>query len=424
MDHASTPCLPLGPSLNPWLDLYVGANLCRECFDRSVACIPTLPSRERADAWAVAARAYMLLGHPADAVRAWERAEKSGGEEVEALAIFLAPDGLGLALRRAQSASRPAVRADRWCDLAALRVLQQGGFGAGGAIAEALAACPDHLEAQHWLRFLALPDAQREADRLHGRPSRRGRGLAARDAAALIPHRGNGWIGERRLLTRHALPPQRRSAPAGSGLATLDDAGVVSLYLGSELDYHHLPANSSLVRAEIALTILSDHVDEGRHAAPLARAAWNTALASGDRLRVQDLAEQLCALATRAPDLLDAGAACADWLAAASPAPALFLAYGAWIAAARGSPDAKLRAETVLARGDANELVWRLAVGALYRLGAVREGETHLAAARLDPRMRAIAASMHGAGARPDHPFVHCSPRLRSRGLVGDTLYS
>lgn len=426
MHHRSTPCVPAATPFDPWLELYLCANLCHECFEAGVARIAQLPASEQGNAWAVAARAFMLLKRPAEAVRAWENAQQAGGTEVDALASFVLPDGLRRAGWRADAAGRPAVRADRWCDLAALRLVQHGGEGAGAAIAEALAACPDHLEAQHWLRFLALPDAFTEAERLQGRPSRRGQGLAARDAAALVPHRGNGWISRRRLHTRMGLEAARPLAPTGTGLARLEGAGVVAFYLGSELDYRQLAARDPLVQAELDLTVVAEHVDEGRRAAPLARAAWMGALASGDRQRVQDVAEQLCALATRAEDLVEVGAECADWLASLSTAPTLFSAYGAWFAAARAAPDARRRAEAVLARETSNELIWRLAVSALYRSGATREGDAFVAAARQHPRLHVVAATWEGPAARNAEPRVHCSPRLRSRSIPpeGESLFS
>jgi hypothetical protein len=418
MHLASTRCLPAGPTLDPWFELYMGATLCPDCFNAAAALIPGLPPTERGNAWAVAARAYMVLGQPGEAVRAWELAEELGGHEVEALASFVRPDGHDRAVRRATTAGQPAVRADRWCDVAALRVIQRRGEGAGAALAEALAACPDHLEAHHWLRFLAQPDALREADRMQGRPSRRGRSLAAQDAAVLVPHRANGWVSTRRLNARLGLEAGPPLSPAGSGLRHLEDAGLHALYLGSDDDYRGLPARHPLVRAELQLAAVSEHVDEGRPASALARASWHAALASGDRQRVQDVAEQLCALTTRAADLLEVGGECADWLASVSPEPTLFRAYGAWIAAARGAPDAQRRAEAVLSTGAADELAWRLAVGALYRLGASTEADACVAAARRNPRLRAIAATLRGKRARPGEPQVHCSPRLRSRAPV------
>lgn len=421
MHDRSTPCIPPGPSFDPWLELYLCARLCRSCFERAAARVAELPTAERGNAEAVAARAWMVLKRPAEAVRAWERAQAHGGPEVDALAGFILPDGLRRAESRADRPGSPAARADRWCDVAALRLQWQAGEGAGAAIASALAACPDHLEARHWLRFLALPDALAEADRIQGRPSRRGSGLAAQDAEELVPYRANGWVSRRRLHTR--LGPEARgpSAATGCGLARLEDAGVTAFYLGSEADYRRLPGRDALVQAELEMTTVAEHVTEGRPAAPLARAAWLAALASGDRQRVQDVAEQLCALATRAADLVELGAECADWLASVSPNPALFGAYAAWFAATRGAPDAGRRAESVLGAGTADELVWRLAVSALYQVGSIRKADAFVAAARLDPRLRLVAGAFDDTSAGFSPPRVHCSPRLRSRSSVDDT---
>jgi hypothetical protein len=415
MRHPTTPCLPNTPRFDPWLELYFRAEFCPDCFGHSLERIEHLPVEERGDGWAVAARAWMRGGAPAEAVRAWERAEAAGGREVDGLAIWVLPDGLARAEARARQAARGATRADRWCDVAALRLLRTAGEGAAAAIAEALAACPDHLEAHHWLRFLALPDAAREACRREDRPSRRGRGLAARDADRRVPTRANGWVSPRRIgarLTAEAGPP---TAPLGSALARLDDAGVTSLFLATADDYRECDARDPLARDELDLARLADHVEEERPAGPLGRTCWSAALASADRQRVQDVAEQVCALSTRAVDLLPVAADCADWLASASPRPALFRAYGAWIAAARGERDAAARARAVLDTAPDDELVWRLAVGALFRLGDAAGGAAHVAAARLHPRLRRVAATLEGPGSEPGAPRVLCSPRLVRR---------
>ncbi len=416
MPRPSTP--PLAPSTpwQPWFELYLAANLCDCCFDAAVRQIPGLPAKERGDAWAVATRAMLILGRPAEAERAWAKARAQGGPEVDALALWMEPAALQSAVHRATTTRSAGLTADAWCDVAALRMLTEAGRDAALAIGQALAACPEHREAQRWARFLALPDAPEAVARLVLKPSRRGSSLAVRDADGLFPRSDNGFVSPMRAqgrVWREALP-----IPAGSALARFDQAGVTDSYLATPEDWARVPGNHPLVQAELALGQIVDLVDEGRDAAPLARAAWNAALASGDAERVDDVAQLLCSLATRAPALAGLGARAADWLIETRGSRGrLFAAYRAWFAALLGEPDAAVRARTVLMDPCTDDLGWRLAVESLTRVGAFSDADLAIAAAIKDPRRRGAAHGLGGRRQPTGAPQVALSPRLTPRDL-------
>ncbi len=416
MSIPSTPLIDRSPPWQPWFELYLAANLCDCCFDAAVRQIPGLPVGERGDAWAVATRAMLTLGRPAEAERAWAQARAHAGPEVEALALWMEPNPLPAAVRRATGARASGLAADGWCDVAALRMLSEGGRDAALAIGQALAVCPEHREALRWARFLALPDAPDAVERLLLKPSRRGSSLAVRDADGLIPRSENGFVSPMRAQAR--LWREAIRIPAGSALARFERAGVTASYLATPEDWARVPGNHPLAQVELALGQLVDLVDEGRDATPPARAVWNGAMASGDAERVDDVAQLLCALATRAPALAALGARAADWLVETRGSRGrLFAAYRAWFAALLGEPDAVLRARTVLLDPCTDDVGWRLAVEALTRAGAFSDADLAIAAASKDPRRRGAARSLNGRRPPTGAPHVAVSPRLTRRDL-------
>ncbi|MFN7147774.1 MAG: hypothetical protein ACK4YP_28650, partial [Myxococcota bacterium] len=199
------------PAVDPWWDLYMPATFgeADAVLDALEAAEATVPLAARGDLYAVAARAFAVLGRYVEAERVAEQAFRLGGAEADALATFLCPDGRARAERRTVGGRRGA-RADAWCDLAALR-LQAGEVAeARAAVERALATCPGHAEAGRWARFFEDAADPRAVvrDALDPRRSRR-RSVPARDAAELLPARRTGWLSveryQRRLL---ATPPE------------------------------------------------------------------------------------------------------------------------------------------------------------------------------------------------------------------------
>lgn len=418
MQDQTTFCLPDAYTLNPWFDLYFGATFCADCFESTLPLIESLPPEERGNALAVAARGWMVLGRPADAMRLWDRARALGGVEVDTLGLFVLSDGANRAELRAASVRSPGLRADAWCDAAALHLVAGSLDPAVRAIGRALTACPDHAEARHWQRFLALPDAVAAAQRLDsGKPSRRGRGLATQDAMALMPTRHNGWVSEVRL-SRRAQMDGLPEGPTGSALARFSNAGVREYFLAADSDWATVPASHPLAQVEIAIDTLRSLVKEGRPALTAARDLWESALASGDAIRVDDVGQLLCALGTQDLALVGVSREAADRLNEATPGGhSLFRAYRALFAAMLAEPGAVTRARDVLSGAFEDDLSWRLAVGALFRSGAIPEAEEEVRRALKDPMRRSIAASMSGKTARTTPPVVWCSPRTGGRDL-------
>lgn len=418
MHDQTTFCLPDAYTLNPWFDLYFGATFCADCFESTLPRIDVLPHEERGDALAVAARGWMVLGRPADAMRAWEQARALGGNEVDALGLFVLSDGASRAELRASGLRSPGLRADGWCDAAALHLVAGSLDAAVRAVGRALTACPDHGEALHWQRFLALPDAVAVAQRIDaGKPSRRGRGLAVEDALSLLPTRHNGWVSEERLH-RRAQMDELTDGPVGSALARFDHAGVREYFLAADTDWATVPASHPLARAELEIDTLRALVKEKRPALSVARSVWDAALASGDSIRVDDVGQLLCALATQDVSLVGVGREAADRLIEMTQTgPPLFRAYRALFAAMLTERDAVKRAREVLSGPFEDDLSWRLAVGALFRAGALPEAEEEVRRALADPMRRSIATYMGSKAARTNTPVVSCSPRTGGRNL-------
>lgn len=415
MDHDLTACLPPSTFEEPWKEYMFAAQFCECCFDSSFARIGEVEVSRRGDAWAVASRALNMLGRPVEAQRAWVQARALGGAEVEALATWMEPEGLARATRRAERAAGPGDTAEAWCEVAALRV-QRGGEHAAEAVGRALAACPDHREALRWARYLALPDALDGAARALRKPTRRGTGLAVKDALALLPRADSGWLPNLRLTTR-CYGLDQPEGPQGSALRALGEAGIHDLFYAWPQDYARVPARHPIARAEVELTALRDQLDEGRPIAALARGAWLGAVASGDELRIVDLANVLCGLGTRDESLVPTAGAAAAWLCAGPERSPLYAAYEAWYAARAGDPHADARARAVLADAAHDDLSWRLAVDALALAGHREEAARIVEAALSDPRRRAMARNLRSR--RPEPVRVHVSARLNPRDLRG-----
>lgn len=418
MINSSTECLPEALAFEPWFDLYFGATFCPDCFEGRLRRIDAEPVERRGDAWAVASRAYARIGRPGEALRAWDRAMNLGGPEVESLSIWLLGDGVRRAEARAEGLRDPGLRADAWCDVAALHVSSRSMSAALAALGEAVNACPDHGEALHWLRFLAMPDAAKAITRVQQKPSRRGDGVTMRDALALLPLRANGWVSPERLDRRALMEPPVEVVP-GSALAALRAAGVPQTFLATEPDWARVPDRHPLVRAELDLDRLASVVREGRPALTLAHEAWNAARASGDALRVDDVAQLLCALGTQEQSLVRLAREAARWLIEThNSQQVLFTAYAAWFSAVLEERGAGEEASRLLGLGVEDDLAWRLLVGALYRAGNAEAGRAELDRVGLDLSRRALAHSLRRANACADAPVVALSPRLVRRDLA------
>ena len=399
MRNPSTQCLPDALTLNPWFDLYFGAVLCPEFFADSLARIPSIAPADRGNALAVAARGWMVLNRPADALRLWERAREVGGAEVESLGRFVLPQGPRLADDYAASVGPSGLRADAWCDAAALHLTTGSLDRAARAIGRALAACPEHGEALHWHRFLSEPGVLAvAADVCGAKPS--GGGIGVEDAQALLPTRTNGWMSPERL-NRRVLMDVPASPPPGSALARFDHAGIRDYFMATDDDWARVPSTHPLAATEVAVDQLRSLVAERRPALVPARGLWESALASGDVVRVDDVAQLLCALATQDTRLIGVGSEAADWLVEHQrPGINLFAAYRALFAAIGDEPGAENLARKVLRASRGDDLPTRLGAGALALAG------------------RRVAASAAVKPAPPAKlPVVWCSPRTAGRDL-------
>lgn len=415
MDHDLTACLPHPPTFDPWFEYYFGAAFCDLCFDAALRQLDSLPARERGDACAIAARGLYSLNRAAEAAHRWAQARELGGPEVDALAIWIEPAGLAAAEARATDLADAGLRADAWCDVAALRLVRNHDrAGAASAIGQALAACPEHREAHHWARFLTVPDLFEGIGRAVRRRSRRAPGLAERDARELVPSPLNGFVSPRRAEARLVEPDP--AATRGSAWALLVRAGIRDTFLATPEDWATVPTRHPLLQAELDLGRVVDLVDEGRPALGGARGAWQAARASGDPERQDDVAQVLCALATHDPELVPLAAECADWLCRERAHPGtLFWAYRAWARAAGGGDDGAAEARALLGRRDLDDLSWRLALEGLRVAGARAEVDAALAVAVRDPARRALAQAQRKA--TPEPLRVRVSPRLSARDM-------
>ena len=129
-------------TLDPWWDVYLPALWGeREVVREALALVEENVDEDgaRGAAYAVGARALLVLRCPAEAWRFAERAFAAGGPEADALATFLRPNGLARAEERFAASSRPGARADAACDQAVLHLAtvtsscpQRGRAGAEG----------------------------------------------------------------------------------------------------------------------------------------------------------------------------------------------------------------------------------------------------------------------------------------------------
>lgn len=405
--------------LDPWLDLYMPAVLTEGgIFESAVEMIDHLPIEQRGNAWAITARGRLVLGRDSDAWRAFEAAQERGGDEVEALATFLVGGGAKRVAKRIATAASPGLVADAWCDAAALAMGTGETDRAVAAIAEASSVMPTHRETRHWQRYLAEPDAarawRRAAIGYDGAPATRG----LMDALHLSPRRDQGFVSPRRLTERYYPSGAAALAPKGTALAYLYDAGRSAYLLGTEPDWAAVPRSHVLATAELEIGELEDLVDEERPAGALGRAIWRAALDSGDEPRINDVGQAMCALATRAAELVSIGREAADHMAACDPkGHTMYKAYSAFLAAREGRPDALSKTLAILDLPAPGSLAFRMAIASLRTLHQPAKARKALADRKRDPVLAATARALTDETLAPIGRGILCSPRLAPRGL-------
>jgi hypothetical protein len=403
-------------SLDPWWEVFLGAR------GGSVEAIEAAEATARASAGgdgellAVCARSWWAAGHPLRAQRALAGAERGGGREVAAL-LTLARGDRGLARHRIEHESEPGLRADAWCDLALLDMNEGDVTAASDSVASAVAACPDHLEAGRWARFLAEPAAPSTWRRVErdGPPSGAGT-PALRDAFALRPTRRSGWISAERLHRRVlARLPGADPPAAGTALRRLQDAGAGLLLFALDEEYASIPASSHFVEWELGGERARSLVAEGRPAGHTLSRLWTAT--AGDPVARDDLAQFVVALATATDALAGEGEAAARWLIdGGGGRQSLWRAYAAWHGA-RTRPRASVNeALALLDSPDLEPLPALLCVAALRVAG---EGDTARSLARELAGRDGWACLAREAVALPGDPGpeVHVGPRLTRRGL-------
>lgn len=407
--------------VDPWLDLYLPAVLGEtEAFEGALEQISLLPQAQRGEAWAVAARGFLVLGREADAWKAFESARESGGNEYESLATFMVGAGVKRAGRRASAAASPGRAADACCDAAALSMTADDLEGAERAIGQALELLPHHREARQWYRFLAEPDALRawrRASIAEGKMQPQTPALG--DAVALIPRRDTGWVCSRRWHERYVVAGSAAMAPKGTALAALFDAGRSQFLLATELDWAAVPATHALVAAELALGEVEDLVQEERPAFAVAHRAWTAALSRNDRAEIDDIGQALCALATRSSDLVPLAIEAVGLLRQNDDAEcALYLAYSAWLRSRVRDPQAVTEAVHLLALPAPGELPFMMAIDALRTLGHHRTARKALLSRTGDPSLTHAVRRLRDETVDPIGQGIVCSPRLTPRGLA------
>lgn len=393
---------------DPWFHIYFGATLgCVDCFESSLRHNDELPLLLRGDAWAITARGWWALGEPERATPAWEKAAALGGPEVEALRPFLVDEGRVTAERRARSLVDRGLAADAWCDVAALAVRDKDAPAARAAIAQALAVCPDHAEARHWLRVLDsrefLRDAarRRRARRPHSRPRR-----PDSEADGLMPFEVNGWVSPERHSRRHLAP--KTPAPPGSALERLVAAGAHTGWLRPKEEWAELLDSDTDVELELALDQLVALRQERRPLLVEATQAWEVGVRSG-AFRAESVGHLICSLAAEDQALWELASTVADAMLAFGPDPSP-LAWRAWFGVRLGRPGAVSDARAVLEGPLHDRLPWRLALSALYLGGAEAEGAAFIRDAFTDPERSAWAREVSGKHARPADVWVPIAP--------------
>ncbi|MDP2308869.1 MAG: hypothetical protein Q8P18_22800 [Pseudomonadota bacterium] len=389
-EHSLLPdCMPI----DPWWDLYMPATFGEPgaVLDALEAAEASTPAGGRGDFYAVAARAFAVLGRPVEAERLSEKAFRLGGAEADALATFLCPDGIERATRRLQGGGRPGVRADGGCDLAALLVQLGRVEAARAAVEQALTVCPGHAESARWRRFLAEADVMAQVR--VARDPRRGRTIA-RNAMDLIPTRRTGWLSAERYHRRVlGSVPQADWSPAGTALGRLQDAGISVCFFALDHEYARIAPDHALVALELEADALRACVEEGRDVAGAAAALWEASAL--DPEAQQDAAQLLVALATADARLAPLGLEAAGWLALHHPDRGLLWeGYLAWLSHLAGLDTAVPRARALAATRPTAALAWKLALEVLRAQGHHDEVEVLARAARAEPVLSAIACEL------------------------------
>lgn len=420
MSPSLSPRLFTPTLVDPWLDLYMPAVLSEGgLFEATVEMIGHLPPEQRGDAWAIAARGRLVLGRDTDAWRAFEEAQQRGGAEVETLATFLVGGGAKRVAKCVAEAKSPGLMADAWCDAAALAMGAGETDRAVAAIGEALTALPVHREARHWQRYLAEPDAARAWHRVRDCDDRDPLTRAVHDALHLAPRRAQGFVSPRRLTERYYPSGTAAQAERGTALAYLFDAGRSAFLLGTEPDWAAVPRSHVLAAAELALGELEDLVDEERPAGKLGRSVWQAAVESEDEPRINDVGQALCAMATRATELVPVGREAADRLCATDrKGLTMYKAYAAFLAARQGTPDALGQVMAILELPSPGSLAFRMAIASLRTLNQPAKARKALADRKRDPVLAATARALTDETLSPVGRGILCSPRLSPRGLT------
>ncbi|MES2639351.1 MAG: hypothetical protein V4850_07695 [Myxococcota bacterium] len=387
--------LPDFMPIDPWWDLYMPATFGEPSavLDALEAAEASTPLGSRGDVYAVAARAFAVLGRPVEAERLFEQAFRLGGVEADALATFLSPDGIERATKRLQGGGRPGARADAGCDLAALLLPLGRVDAARDAVEQALGVCPGHAEASRWRRFLAGEDVMAQV-RVAKDPRRSRRGTVARDATELLPTRRTGWLSAERYHRRVlGSQPQASWAPAGTALGRLQDAGVSVCFFALDHEYARVPADHALVALELDADALRACVEEGRDVVAEAARLWEAS--AHDPEAQQDAAQLLLALATNDARLAPVGIQAAMWLALHHPDRGLLWdGYLAWLSHVAGIGTGVTRARELVATRPMEPLVWKMAIEVLRAEGHHDEVEVLARAARSEPALSALACEV------------------------------
>jgi hypothetical protein len=405
---------PTPTGVEPWWDIFLPATF------GEIGVV--LEAMERlhpdGDGLAVGARALYVLGRGKEADRFVEKAIEAGGEEAEALATLLRPQGIERARLRMLRCGRAGERADAACDLALLQLQRGDAIAAGAAVEEARTLCPDHTEAARWRRFLReaedplalVKEGMRGGGRLAGTP-------CGRDAVELVPVRMSGWISPERLRARvlGGVPRELR-APAGCALGRLQDAGRHAFVFAMPGEHARLPADHPLATLEVVADELMARVGEGRPARDDARGLWEAAVAVDD-VAADDAAHLLAGLATVDLALAPLAHHVADRMVArATPRErTLWTAYRAWHGWAAGRPRAPEDARDVLAVAGVDPFAWTLANAALRFAGFGPEAALEARRALRNPDLR--EAARKALDEPTAAPRAQVSGRLVPRGL-------